>query len=80
MKCRFKIGSILAFVFSLSTLHAQTPFSKGKPDELLLCLQAGKIREIIRFNGFRSEKVRWNLLPAFMFSGLKHQENLRFWK
>ena len=30
----------------------------GNPDELLLCLLAGKIREIIRFNGFRSEKVR----------------------
>ena len=29
MKCRFKIVSIIVFAFCLSTLHAQTPFSKG---------------------------------------------------
>lgn len=29
MKCRFKMLSIIVFVFSLSSLHAQTPFSKG---------------------------------------------------
>jgi endoglucanase len=44
MKCRVKILSIIVLVYSLSTLHAQTPFSKGV--NLTNWFQTGSARQI----------------------------------
>ena len=56
MKCRFKIVSIIVLVFCLSTLHAQTPFSKGV--NLTNWFQTGSARQIQFTKYTRQDLVR----------------------
>ena len=77
MKCRFKIVSIIVLVFCLSTLHAQTPFSKGV--NLTNWFQTGSARQIqftkytkqdlIRIKGLGCDVIRLPINLHFMTNG-----------
>jgi endoglucanase len=77
MKCRFKILSIIVLVFILSSLHAQTPFSKGV--NLTNWFQTGSARQIqftkytkqdlIRIKSLGCDVIRLPINLHFMTNG-----------
>lgn len=77
MKCLFKIVSILVFVFSLSSLHAQTSFSKGV--NLTNWFQTGSARQIqftkytkqdlVRIKSLGCDVIRLPINLHFMTNG-----------
>lgn len=77
MKLRFKIVSIIVFVFGLSTLHAQNPFSKGV--NLTNWFQTGSARQIqftkytkqdlVRIKSLGCDVIRLPINLHFMTNG-----------
>lgn len=77
MKCRFKVLSIIVLVFCLSTLQAQTPFSKGV--NLTNWFQTASVRQIqftkytkqdfIRIKSLGCDVIRLPINLHFMTNG-----------